>query len=128
MKTSRHFARLFLIVAATTTGAVMFGQSSAVIPSVANGDYNGDGSRNITDAINMFQYLFTDRATPPVPVDADCGTVDPSDGSPITDRLTPSLQNGDVNGDGSFNLADCIYFLNWLFIGGEEPLEIECRK
>lgn len=32
--------------------------------------------------------------------------------------------NGDVNGDGAYNLSDAVYLLNWLFQGGPAPLAI----
>src|SRR5262245_234119 len=35
--------------------------------------------------------------------------------------------NGDVNGDGSINLSDAVYLLNWLFLGGTEPHAIDCN-
>jgi hypothetical protein len=31
-------------------------------------------------------------------------------------------RNGDVNGDGNINIADASYLLNWLFLGGREPV------
>jgi len=30
--------------------------------------------------------------------------------------------NGDADGDGERNLADAVYLLNWLFLGGPEPV------
>lgn len=35
------------------------------------------------------------------------------------------LGNGDVNGDGAYNLSDAVYFLNWLFQAGPEPIAID---
>jgi hypothetical protein len=34
--------------------------------------------------------------------------------------------NGDVNGDGTIDLSDGVYILNWLFVGGPAPEPIEC--
>ena len=34
--------------------------------------------------------------------------------------------NGDVNGDGTIDISDGIYILNWLFIGGKDLVAIEC--
>ena len=34
--------------------------------------------------------------------------------------------NGDVNGDGEINISDAIYLINWQFLGGPEPLPLEC--
>ncbi len=31
------------------------------------------------------------------------------------------LGNGDVNGDGSINIVDPVYLLNWIFLDGPEP-------
>jgi uncharacterized protein YjbI with pentapeptide repeats len=35
-------------------------------------------------------------------------------------------ENGDTNGDGGRDIGDAIYLLQWLFVGGEEPVEIVC--
>lgn len=35
--------------------------------------------------------------------------------------------NGDVNGDGSIDIADAIYLINLQFLGGPEPVPIECE-
>jgi len=35
-----------------------------------------------------------------------------------------ATQNGDTNGDGSRDLTDAIYMLQWLFSGGEPPVAI----
>ncbi len=124
MTAPKLFRSLFVVLGIFALSATMFADSS-VRPSVENGDYNGDGSRNLTDAINMFQYLFTDRATPAVPAAAHCDIVDTDDGSKVG-HYASRVQNGDVNGDEAFDLTDCIYFLNWLFAGGAEPVEIDC--
>jgi hypothetical protein len=34
--------------------------------------------------------------------------------------------NGDVNGDGSIDISDAVYLLSSLFLGGKEPVQIEC--
>ena len=34
--------------------------------------------------------------------------------------------NGDVNGDGSRDISDAVYMLNWLFLGGPAPLPMPC--
>ena len=34
----------------------------------------------------------------------------------------PTVQNGDVNGDGGRDISDAISLLNWLFLGGPEPV------
>lgn len=124
MEARHRFMRLFLAVAISATSVMMFAQTSQFLPSLKNGDYNGDDARDLTDAINMFLYLFTDRANPPEPVGVDCRTEGSGDGSAVS---SPSIQNCDVNGDGSFNLTDCIHFLNWLYNGGQEPIAIDCE-
>jgi len=40
---------------------------------------------------------------------------------------TPS-GNGDVNGDGTIDISDGVYILNWLFLGGKDPVAIECPQ
>jgi type VI secretion system secreted protein VgrG len=35
-----------------------------------------------------------------------------------------ATDNGDVNGDGSRDLSDAVYLINWLFLGGREPVAI----
>ena len=37
-----------------------------------------------------------------------------------------ATRNGDTNGDGARDIGDAIYLLQWLFVGGEEPVEIVC--
>ena len=37
-------------------------------------------------------------------------------------------RNGDTNGDGARDIGDAIYLLQWLFSGGDEPVEIECPE
>ena len=38
----------------------------------------------------------------------------------------PVLPNGDTNSDGLRDIADAIFLLQWLFVGGPEPAPIEC--
>ena len=35
-----------------------------------------------------------------------------------------ATQNGDTNGDGARDITDAIYYLSWLFQGGDEPLPV----
>jgi hypothetical protein len=35
---------------------------------------------------------------------------------------------GDVNGDGKVNIADPIYLLNYLFVGGDPPVNDEVAE
>jgi hypothetical protein len=39
--------------------------------------------------------------------------------------INPPLIRGDANGDGSVNLADAVFVVNWLFIGGPAPDPME---
>lgn len=61
------------------------------------GDYTQDGVWNITDGINMLNFLFRNTAQPKC-VDA-----------------------ADVNDDGLFNLTDPVYLLTFLFRDGPAP-------
>ena len=38
------------------------------------------------------------------------------------------LENGDVNGDGMFDITDPVYMLSALFTGGPAPVKIECPE
>lgn len=40
----------------------------------------------------------------------------------------PAVQNGDTNGDGSRDIGDAIYLLQWLFSGGTEPVAASCEQ
>ena len=40
----------------------------------------------------------------------------------------PAVQNGDTNGDGSRDIGDAIYLLQWLFSGGAEPVLAACEQ
>ena len=35
-----------------------------------------------------------------------------------------ATENGDVNGDGARDLSDAVYLIDWLFLGGREPVAI----
>ncbi|MEM7234950.1 MAG: dockerin type I repeat-containing protein [Planctomycetota bacterium] len=64
--------------------------------SFRRGHANGDGNLNLTDAVNLLEFLF-------LGVDAlDC------------------LKSADANDDGDVNLSDAIGVLNFLFLGGGE--------
>ncbi len=66
----------------------------------------------------------TTPPTPPVPLNFTVGGLSFSpavhEGLVLT-RLGKSLENGDVNGDGTVNLADAIYTLTYLFARGPAP-------
>ena len=37
------------------------------------------------------------------------------------------LENGDTNGDRERDVSDAVHLLNWLFLGGTEPVPIACN-
>lgn len=37
-----------------------------------------------------------------------------------------ALHNGDTNGDGRRDLSDAVYILQWLYLGGKEPVAFDC--
>ena len=78
---------------------------------VGNGDVNGDGTIDISDAIYLLGNLFT---AGPAPIAIECP---PGAGG---------LRNGDVNSDGSIDISDAVYLLSGLFLGGPAPVEINC--
>lgn len=61
------------------------------------GDADGDGTRNITDGVRIFNFLFTGGDAP------------------------PCLDAADTNDQGLVNITSGIYVLNFLFLGGPPP-------
>jgi hypothetical protein len=61
------------------------------------GDFNADGSRNLTDAIDLLRSLFQGG------------------------EKLPCQKSADANDDGTLNLADPIFLLRFLFLGGPAP-------
>ena len=39
-----------------------------------------------------------------------------------------ATENGDVNGDTARDISDAVALLNWLFLGGPEPVDLECSE
>lgn len=74
----------------------------------SNCDANGDGLRDLSDAVFIFSWLFT-GGPEPVPLEPPSG---PS-----------TLENGNCNGDAERDISDGIYLLLWLFSGGPAPIE-----
>ena len=66
-------------------------------PMFRRGDANSDESVDITDGINILNYLFLGGETP------SC------------------LDAADTNDSGDVDITDAIFVLNYLFLGGEEP-------
>jgi hypothetical protein len=72
-----------------------------------NCDTNGSHTRDLSDAVYLFSWLFIGGQDP---VEYRPG------GSPST------IANGDCNGDGDRDISDGVALLNWLFRGGSEPV------
>jgi len=75
-----------------------------------NCDANGDGFRDLSDAVYILNWVF---AGGPEPVPFDCLT-------------PPTLDNGNCNGDPDRDLSDAVYLLNWVFTGGPAPVTVFC--
>ena len=88
----------------------------AHVPTLQNGDWNGDFERDISDVVGMSQWLFMSGA-PAVP--AECQDL------PGTSSA-PTFQNGDVNGDEGIDVSDIVFLAWYLYLGGVAPVEIEC--
>jgi len=76
-----------------------------------NGDTNGDGDRDISDAVYLLLWLFT-GGTEPAALSRDCPPrfVDNGDGT-VTDSQTGLMwlqKVVDANGDGSVSAEDCV--------------------
>lgn len=85
------------------------GVAGAQSPSATlNCDTDGSGTRDIGDAVYLFNWLFLGG---PDPVELLVG------GQPT------ELRNGNCNGDNSIDISDGIYILIWLFLGGPEPVK-----
>lgn len=61
------------------------------------GDVNGDGARDVADAVFLLQHLFSGVEAP------------------------PCQDAADADDDGRLNLSDAIYLLAYLFLGGAAP-------
>ena len=79
-----------------------------------NGDVNGDGARDLSDAIAILASIF--RGAPgPVPF---CTPPGPKPDNRCSDK------NGDVNGDGVMDLSDAIVLLASIFRGDPGPVPV----
>ncbi len=72
------------------------------------GDFNSDGSLNVSDPVALLNHLFGGGGPPP------CG-----DMIKVGHASNVTLLDG--NGDNQVNLADPIHTLNFLFLGGPPP-------
>ncbi len=69
-------------------------------PDYLCGDANGDGAVNVSDAVQIINYVFIGGGAP-----------DP-------------LESGDVNCDHEVNVSDAVWIVNYVFIGGAIPGDI----
>jgi len=67
------------------------------LASFRRGDANGSSDVDISDGVNIVEFLFL-------------GTAEPI-----------CLDAGDTNDDGALDLSDTVYVLSWLFLGGPVP-------
>lgn len=88
--------------------------SSEVHTVVRNGDIDGNGEIDLTDGINLIDFLFLGGEAP---VPSGCKL--PLSAPPQS--YAPRYRNGDVNGDGTRDLTDFIRLVGWSFAGSEPP-------
>jgi hypothetical protein len=72
-----------------------------------NCDSNGDGTRDLSDGVFIFNFLFSGGEAP----------------APFCPGVELGVTNGDCNGDEEIDLSDGVRVLNWLFGGLPEPVE-----
>jgi hypothetical protein len=110
----REFAIALLAFAAVLVGICGFANAEdGGGISVGNGDVNGDGTIDISDAVYLLSSLFLGGKAP---VAIEC----------LQAGGGASIGNGDVNGDRVIDISDPGYLLSRLFLGGPAPVEIEC--
>jgi len=83
-------------------------ENLAVSLTTINGDANGDGTRDIADALHLLGHLFLGRAAP---APLFCG------------GEIAVWRNGDMNADWEVDLSDGLFLLDFLFTGGPAPVE-----
>jgi hypothetical protein len=84
-------------------------------------DFDGDGTLNLTDAVNLLSVLYLD-SPPPLP----CGEPAGEAGGAAAGGSTALL---DANGDRRLNLTDAVHVLNYLYLNGAPPtLGTACRR
>ena len=87
------------------------GGGAGPVCATENGDDNGDGGRDLSDAIYKLSFLFQGGGAT-VPFCTPAGAK--AEGC--------AAENGDDNGDGGRDLSDAIYKLAFLFQGGPDPV------
>ena len=70
-------------------------------PPCCNGDVNGDGALNISDAVYIINYIF-------------------ASGNPPEEYAA-----ADVNCDETVNVSDAVWIINYIFVGGNQPCDID---
>src|SRR5688572_24490771 len=100
---------------ASVTAFICFAAALLVAPDARaqedcaqrNCDSNGDGTRDLSDGVYIFNFLFS--------------------GGPALVPFCPGIElgvtNGDCNGDDEIDLSDGVRVLSWLFGGLPEPVE-----
>ncbi len=71
------------------------------ITSYLCGDSNSDGTVNVSDAVNIINYVFV-GGNPPNPMEA-----------------------GDCNCDDTCNISDAVGIINYVFVGGNPPCDMD---
>ena len=82
----------------TTRLVLSLGLLAALAPTFLRGDCDSDGDVNLSDAICMFNWLFTAADVP------GC------------------IAALNTNGDARVDIADPVYLLGFLFAGGSSPV------
>jgi hypothetical protein len=101
--------RAFVTAIVLFAGAFFAGPAALAQEDCAqrNCDSNGDGTRDLSDGVYIFNFLFT--------------------GGPALVSFCPGVElgvtNGDCNGDEEIDLSDGVRVLSWLFGGLPEPVE-----
>ncbi len=91
--------KALFILAVLILGTILIHSSLDAVGYHICGDANGDGTVNISDAVNIINYVFI-GGDPPDP-----------------------METGDCNCDGNCNVSDAVSVINFIFIGGYEPCD-----
>ncbi len=110
-------------ISALVLGSVSADDTLSYTSTVENGDIDGSGEIDITDAMRLIQHLFISG---PPPVVSECQII--SSYAPDFAYIygPTDLQNGDVNGDTFRDIADFQYLMSWLFASGAPPVPFTC--
>jgi hypothetical protein len=89
------------------------------------GDANNDGDVNIGDAVHLINYVFKGGPAPVCEGEFGSLTLDGEIDTVLIARqtvLSYECASGDANADGTVNVADAVYLINYVFKGGPEPI------